>query len=81
MWQYTIFCCEQFIFIIIIIIINDVLDYEIYIAFDTTLFMYKPHYSFGGHISLFAILINVYTRYNIFLALDILSLFFQISKK
>jgi len=71
MCQYTIFCCEQSVFIIIII--NDVLDYEIYI--DTTLFMYKPHYSFGGHIFLFAILINVCTHYNIFLALDILSLF------
>jgi len=38
------------------IIINGVLDYEIYIVFDTTLIIHKPH--FGGHISVFALLVK-----------------------
>lgn len=60
------------------IIINDVLDYEIYIVFDTTLIIHKPH--FDGHISVFAIKV-ICLHSPSFLALDILSHFKFLKKK
>jgi len=48
-------------FVIIIIMINDVLDYEIYISYSTRHYFYVQPQSFGGHISLFAISIIMFT--------------------
>lgn len=74
----TISCDEHFV---IIIIINDVLDYEIYVSYSTrhylcttTLFVRWAYLSVG-HFNNY----NVYTRY-IFLARDVLSLFLSSQK-